>query len=135
MKRQNLLRFIAVFMFMAMAYVVQAQVSLSCNHRTTCLLDDEGEVVDCMEEDESSLFVFNDDETVITHTTETAKSTYYVQDRDYDESDGSFTYYVTSDTGKDYLFFVFPEDKSILVIFVDSDDDAWAVFFDVKAIF
>ena len=61
---------------------ISAQVSFSCTYREYCSWNDYTEqFVDCSGFEESSLFVMNESETMITHTTESIKSTYYVTGR------------------------------------------------------
>jgi len=132
------------FLFKAMAVIAiivtvscnaKAQTSFSCYSYKHCLLDDEGEALFCNEYEELSLFVFNDSETMITHTTESAKSTYYVKDKSYDGEDETYSYSVVSDSGSNYILHVDPGDMTILVLYTDEDDDLWAVLYNVKAIF
>lgn len=135
MKKLSLIRTLAIFTFvLLMGCYAQAQTSFSCGNRTTCLLDDNDEIEDCTEKTESSLFVFNDDVTMITHTTESGKTVYYIKDSEYDEEDNSFTFDVTSENGNDYIFFVFPDDEQIAVYFVD-EGDTYVVLFEIKSIF
>lgn len=126
---------IAVFAFFMMAVVCKAQTSFSCTERSTCLLDEDLNVVDCINSEEASLFVFNDAETMITHTTDKGKTTYFVHDKEFNSNYDTFIYEVTSDTGNEYLFYIDPDDKSIHVFYSDEDDDIWVVSFKVKAIF
>lgn len=111
----------------------RSQTSFSCTERATCLLNDNKEVIDCVNREEASLFVINSSETMITHTTEDIKTTYYVKEREVDEN--SVTYTVKSDTGKDYILHFDTSDMTILAIYSDEDDDVWAVQFKVKATF
>ncbi|MCR4848944.1 MAG: hypothetical protein K5920_08875 [Bacteroidales bacterium] len=135
MKKTTLLRILAIFTFVfTMSFLTQAQTSFSCGTRTTCLLDENAEIENCSEKHESSLFVFNDDITMITHTTETNKTVYYIKESDYDDSDNSFTFEVTSENGNDYVFFVFPDEEQIAVYFED-EGDSYVVIFEIKSIF
>lgn len=135
MKKSSLLKIIAVFTFIFMGYVAQAQTSFSCGNRTICQLDEYDEIEDCTEQKESSLFVFNEALTMITHTTETNKTVYYINDSEYDDEDNSYTFYVTSENGKNYTFFIFPDDDVIAVYFTDEDYDSWVVLFEIKTVF
>ena len=136
MKKESLIKSIAIFTFLfAMGFFTQAQTSFSCTTRTTCLLDEYGEIDNCSEKSESSLFVFNEAVTMITHTTESNKTVYYINDNEYDEEDNSFTFDVTSENGNDYTFYVFPDDNYIAAHFVDKDDNTWVIVFKIKKIF
>lgn len=136
MKKTSLLKVIAIFAFVfAMGFFANAQTSFSCSSRSTCLLDENNDIVDCTDKTESSLFKFNEELTMVTHTTESNKTVYYIHNSEYDEEDNSFTFEVTSENGNNYVFFVFPDDKQIAVYFIDEDNDSWVIVFNVKAIF
>lgn len=124
-------------LFLAIAFcammTAQGQTSFSCTERATCLLDDNMEVIDCIHREEASLFVINSAETMITHTTDETKTTYYVKARDVE--DDTFTYTVKSDTGNDYIFHFDTSDMTVMALYTDEDADVWAVRFKVKAIF
>lgn len=136
MKKPALLRILILFTFVfSMGFLAQAQTSFSCGTRTTCLLDKNDDIKNCSEKDESSLFVFNDNVTMITHTTESNKTVYYIKESEHDEEDNSFTFEVVSENGNDYVFFVFPNDEQIAVYFVDDEGDKYVVLFEIKAIF
>ena len=125
-----------VLVFAAMTFTAKAQVSFSCYHREYCEWDDDLETFssDCSGYDEASLFVMNDDETMFTHTTESIKSTYYVQEKEYDEKNDVWTYNVVSDVGNKYYYIFDPKNKEIRVL-SERDDYNTMIRFLVKAIF
>ena len=133
MKIKHLLILVA---FLAMTFAVQAQVSFSCYHREYCAWNEALEKYEseCNGYDESSLFVMNDDETMFTHTTETIKSTYYVQEKNYDEKNDVWTYDVVSDVGNKYYYIFDPKNKEIRVL-SEKDDYNTLIRFLVKSIF
>ena len=51
-----------------------------------------------------SMFVFNSDQTVIVHTTNDIKSSYFVSSKDYMSGCSCYAYTVTSDVGNKYTF-------------------------------
>lgn len=112
-----------------------AQISFSCYYREYCKWNQYSkEYEDCNGFDESSLFVMNKAETMFTHTTETMKSTYYVNEKDYDEENDVWTYYVTSDMGNKYFYVFDPKNKEIRAAFT-RDGETIMVKFYIKAIF
>jgi len=94
---------------------VQAQMNISCNYRETCLYNEETEKFDiCDKIEDNSLFKINADMSVITHTTETIKSAYYVESKSEDES-GVVELQVTSDVGNEYIYFIDIENKEVRI--------------------
>ena len=122
--------------FLAMAFTAKAQVSFSCWHRERCSWNEDlgNFETECTGYDESSLFVMNESETMFTHTTESIKSTYYVNKKEYDEENDVYTYEVTSDVGNKYYYIFDPKNKEIRVL-ADADDYNTLTRFYVKAIF
>ena len=136
MKKFCFFRAIAIVaVLMATAVAANAQTSISCTERSTCLLDDDGDVIDCITKEEPSLFVINDAETMITHTIESTKTTYYITESVYNEEDGTVLYTVKSDLGNDYIFHIDARERMIYVFYTDDDDDLWVVRFKMKAVF
>ena len=111
---------------------VNAQTSFSCSGFETCILDDDLDPVDCAETKTPCLFVVNEAETVITHTTESDKTIFYVTKREVKET--MITYTVKSDDGDDFFFMFMLEGEEILLYFEDDDED-YLVTFTVKAVF
>ena len=113
-----------------------AQVSFSCNYKEFCYWSEITEdFKDCEKIDYASLFVFNESETMFTHTTEDGKSTYYINDTEYNSEDEIWTYFVTSDVGNEYMFLVSPRNKKIAALSMDADDQKVIVTFYIKSIF
>lgn len=133
MKTKQLLILIA---FVAMAFTAKAQVSFSCYYREYCAWNDalENYENDCNGYEEASLFVMNKEETMFTHTTESLKSTYYVQSKEYDKENEVWTYDVVSDTGKKYFYIFDPKNNEIRVL-ADQDNYNTMIRFLVKSIF
>lgn len=93
-------------LFLCTLVQIQAQINVSCNYRETCLYNEETEKFDiCDKIEDNSLFRINADMTMITHTTETMKSAYYVESKSEDES-GIVELKVTSDVGNEYVYFI-----------------------------
>lgn len=117
-------------------FLGSAQTSLSCHHREYCKWNANTEkFVDCSGYDEASLFVVNDSETMLTHTIESMKSTYYVNERKYDSENEIWTYDVTSDIGNEYLYFFDLKNKEIRALFINDEGETMLLVFYVKAIF
>ena len=141
MKKTSLLRILAIFTFVfTMGFLAQAQneeqTTFKCVSQTYCLLDDNYDVESCDEtEKKSSTFVFNEDITAVTHTTKTNETIYYITNSEYDEEDNSFTFEVTSENGNDYIFFIFPDDNQISVLYVDDEGDTWIAVFEIDSIY
>lgn len=112
-----------------------AQTSFSCVYREYCYWNEYTEKFgSCEGYDESSLFVMNKTETMFTHTIESMKSTYYVNNRKYDEAKDVWLYYVTSDVGNEYIYIFDPKNKEIRALFAKGKKTIMIVF-TVKAIF
>ena len=133
MKIKHLLLVLA---FTAMAFTAKAQVSFSCYYREVCAWNEsKGQYEDeCIGHDEASLFVMNEEETMFTHTTSSLKTTYYVQESEYDDKNEVWTYDVVSDVGNKYYFIFDPYANEIRVL-ADADDYETMTRFLVKAIF
>lgn len=63
-----------------------------------------------------SLFEFNADGTVITHTTSNIKSSYFVTSKKYDADYAADEYEVTSDVGNKYTFIVNLNAKNFVIL-------------------
>ena len=112
-----------------------AQTSFSCYYREFCEWNESTEKFgNCEGYEESSLFVMNKDETMFTHTIETMKSTYYINNSDYDAEKGLWTYSVTSDVGNKYIYVFDPKNKEIRAGFL-KDGKTMMIRFYIKAIF
>lgn len=77
------------------------QSYFSCDYRQNCDWNSVTEEYDkCGDSyEEASLFKINKDGTVITHTTDNIKSTYYINSKEYDKVNDIWIYDVTSDIG------------------------------------
>jgi hypothetical protein len=114
---------------------ISAQTSFSCHYREYCDWNESSEkFVNCKGSEEASLFVMNKDQTMFTHTTESMKSTYYVNEEEYDSEKELWFYTVTSDVGNKYIFIFDPNNKEIRAI-ITRDDEMILLRFYVKAIF
>ena len=133
MKIKHLLLVLA---FSALAFTAKAQVSFSCYYREVCPWNESKQQYsdDCNGREEASLFVMNDDETMFTHTTASAKTTYYVKEREYDEKNDLFAYDVVSDVGNTYYFIFDPNNNEIRFLSDDDDYETMTRYL-VKAIF
>lgn len=121
--------------FISLGINAIAQTSFSCHYREYCYWNDYTEEFgNCEGYDESSLFVMNDNETMFTHTIESMKSTYYVQEREYDSEKELWFYTVTSDVGNKYIYVFDPKNKEIRALFTRDGKTALLRFY-VKAIF
>lgn len=92
----------------AFSNVLFSQVSISCKGSMICRYNNSTEEydMDCDTDDESSRFIFNEDETMFRHITPDITSTYYIQGdiEEWKDSDGAeFLYFeVVSDVGNKY---------------------------------
>lgn len=84
--------------------------------------------------DNPSLFKINDAQTMIIHTTEGNKSTYYITDKTYNKLEQTIKYVVTSDTGNEYIFNIFFDEDRITVLWEDSGKVYLGIYF-IKSIF
>ena len=121
--------------FISLGINANAQTSFSCHYREYCYYNDYTEEFgNCEGYEESSLFVMNDNETMFTHTIESMKSTYYVQEREYDSEKELWFYTVTSDVGNKYIYVFDPMNKEIRLLFTEDEKTVLLRFY-VKAIF
>jgi hypothetical protein len=101
---------------------VLAQVSITCHAREYCNWNsDDKKFEDCSGHEESSLFVFNENRTLFTHTTETMSSTYYIQDVELDKENDLYLYKVISDVGNKYLYVIDVKNHEIRVLPLNGD--------------
>ena len=112
-----MIKLLFVFSLALISFVqLQAQINISCNYRETCLYNEETEKFDiCDKEEENSLFKINADMSVITHTTETIKSAYYVEKQSTDQETGIIELTVVSDVGNEYVYFIDIENKEVRI--------------------
>lgn len=114
---------------------LKAQSSFSCVEREYCYWNDTIKDFDnCSGYEDNSLFVMNASETMFTHTTESLKSSYYVQSKEYDEKNDVYRYKVVSDVGNEYIYIFDPKNKQIRALFV-KDGETILLTFTVKASF
>ncbi len=86
---------------------LNAQTSISCSAYSNSIFNESTNKYDSDTViDESSLFVINKTETMITHTTETQKSVYYITNKIYSNKLHAVTYEATSDVGNKYRFYI-----------------------------
>ncbi len=112
-----------------------AQNSFSCSYRNYCTWNEISKKFEnCEGYEESSLFSINKLETMITHTTETIKSIYYVNSKKISK-DGQYRVYdVTSDIGNSYKY-IFDVNMNKIKALYNIDDMIKMVEFDIKANF
>ena len=114
---------------------IYSQTSYSCSRRIICFLNTSIKKYDIdTSYDESSLFFLNKMETMITHTTELQKSTYYIQSKTYNERRALFDFNVISDSGYNYTFML-SEDNKTLSILLFRDGKSILLIFIIKAVF
>lgn len=114
---------------------LRAQVSYSCYYREYCKYNSNTEKYDiCEGYEEPSLFVINKDQTMFTHTIETMKSTYYVNEKSFDSENNLLLLSVVSDVGNRYIYVFDPSNKEIRILYI-KDGQKMLIRFYVKAIF
>ena len=118
-----------------------SQTSFSCHYVEVCAWNSyEESWENCTDADkDNSLFVMNSSETMFTHTTTDAESTYYVKEAVYtkEQSDkGFFAYEVISDAGNAYYFIFDMTNKEVKAVSTSGDVDDWYLLrWYVKSIF
>ncbi len=127
---------------------IHAQTSYSCTYRQICTLDDPQSSqstqsnqnaqskgsTNCNGYEDNSLFVVNKSETMFTHTTESMKSSYYVESKDYDTKNDLYTYHVVSDVGNRYDYIFDAKNKEVRAL-ANKDGQMRLITFTVKAVF
>lgn len=85
----------------------------------------------------ASLFVVNEDETMIYHTTDKMKSVYYITENKNIDKENAVSYNTVSDAGNDYIFIFDYDFKEIKIINIFEDDphDWYFIRWYVKSIF
>ena len=122
-------------------FVSSAQVSWSTSDKYTCYWDsDKTEWNNCSDVVEyNSLFFVNKGETMITHTTQDLKSTYYVKSYEHTQEDLDnllFKYGVVSDVGNEYSMFFDGKNKRIALLSFKGETEDWYVIrINVNSIF
>ncbi len=112
-----------------------AQKSYSCTSRQYCYWDSTAmKYSDCDSYDENSLFEWNENHTMFTHTIPTMKSTYYVKSKELNKEFNVWIYDVVSDVGNKYRYCFDDEKKEVRASFERDGKQALLTFF-VKAVF
>lgn len=94
-----------------------SQTYFSTNNKKICDYNKKTAKYDkCREEEMHTLFKMNKAETMIDHTTPDLNSTYYVDEKKYDDSLALYMYMVTSDVGNKYIFLFDIDKKEIRVL-------------------
>ena len=131
------LRLLSLSLLLLAASLTKAQTHVSTSYKQTCYWVPSTKLFDkCGTNDEfSSMFVINADQTIITHTTNDIKSSYYVNSKDYMTECNCYTYSVTSDVGNKYTFF-FDYGKSAIKIMSSGHDnsaDDYLILYGIKS--
>ncbi len=122
---------LAVFSFST----VSAQTSYSCTSRQYCYWNaTTSKYTDCTGYDENSLFEWNKNETMFTHTIADMTSTYYVKSKEFDKDANVWFYKVVSDVGNKYDYIFDKENKEVRAYFTRDGKSTLLTFY-VKAIF
>lgn len=102
--------------------VLHGQTTFTCTYREYCDWDNAaGKFVNCQGYEENSMFKMNKEESMFVHTTETIKSAYYVESKEYDKQNDVYKYNVTSDVGNKYLYIFDLKNKEIRVLINGTD--------------
>lgn len=117
-----------------------SQTSITVETRHFCIYQFENqEFTDCDETEEPSIFVFNESETLFTHTTPGIKSTYYILDTDHDSDNGVFMYETVSDVGNEYIFIIDLKESIIVALYMndykEGDLNTLSVIWEIKSVF
>ena len=112
--KKNLLLIFAVFFIVPN---ICSQTYFSSYEKKICDYNNKtGKYDDCSEKEYNTLFKMNKAETMIEHTTPDLKSSYYVNDKKYNDSISLYMYMVTSDVGNKYIFVFDIDAKEIRVL-------------------
>ncbi len=113
----------------------KSQISISCDYQSYCQWNENlKKFQNCNGYDASSMFSFNEKETMFTHTTSEMTSTYYITKSSYNEELDIFTYDVVSDVGNDYVYVVDMKNKEIRALF-HTEGKTYMVIFVIKSMF
>ena len=94
----------------------------------TCYWDNLKEWNNCSNKEYNSLFTFNKDVTMITHTTSKLKSVYYIKDIENNQEDSEdllFKYEVVSDVGNEYLMYFDLSNEQIRILSFKGEIEDW----------
>lgn len=131
---KNLIKTTLLLVSLTLSSSLFAQISFSCNAREYGYWNEVTKEFGNFEGyKESSLFTFNEAETLFTHTTESITSTYYIQSSEYDEEYDVYAYKVISDVGNEYQYIFDPANREIRALSVKGGP--YIIRFYVKAIF
>lgn len=122
-----------VFTLLFNTIEIHAQISLSSDYSQICTWNESTEEFeDCELNEEGSFFVINKAFTLITHTTESKKSIYYIKNAEVKKEDKLSIFEVVSDLGNKYSFFLYMK-EGVLIAFPENSNRG--VFFHLKAVF
>lgn len=103
----------------------------SIDTRRTCDWDaNKKTFVNCNTQNEKSMFELNADKTIITHTTNTMKSQYYIREKSFDSKDNTTTYITRSDSGLSRTF-IMDESKEYIYVLVTQNNQTYTIFFHI----
>ena len=128
-------------LFIFSTYLSQAQISWSTSDNGTCYWDNNlKEWNNCSNKKEyNSLFTFNKDVTMITHTTSELKSVYYIKSIENNQEDSEdllFKYEVVSDVGNEYLMYFDLSNEQIRILSIKGEIEDWYMHvLSVKSVF
>lgn len=119
---------------LALVSIGFSQTYFSCYYRQICEWNDFTEDFDiCEGYDEQSMFKMNAEETMFIHTTETIRSSYYINSTEYDTERELWVYDVTSDVGNNYMYIFDPNNDEIRVLIFAEDGSSSLIRFYVKS--
>tara|TARA_B100001113_G_scaffold333461_1_gene311332 strand:+ start:539 stop:940 length:402 start_codon:yes stop_codon:yes gene_type:complete len=130
--------FYLFILFIFSTYLSHAQISWSTSDSGTCYWDNnQKEWTNCSNKKEfNSLFTFNKDVTMITHTTSELKSVYYIKSIENNEEDLLFKYEVISDVGNEYLMYFDLSNEQIRILSFKGEIEDWYMHvLSVKSVF
>ena len=138
MKKLIKSKLLLIILSIALTNTINSQ-SISTEGVQYCVYDEETKSwKDCTTDGKhTSLMVFNDQETMITHTTLDNKSVYYIEDKSIiinDEKEKVWVYNVVSDTGNKYVIKVNPTSRFIFCIY-KIENETNETIFSIKSIF
>jgi hypothetical protein len=122
-----------LFALVLLTLKAQSQISISCDYKEVCFWNNYTEKYsNCKGSSESCLFEVNKTETMIIHTTDDIKSTYYVKSNSYEQEYETHTYNVVSDIGNKYIFLF--DAKNGLIKIISGNFD-YLIIYSIKSAF
>jgi hypothetical protein len=135
-KFKKMKKIILILVAIFVTYLSNAQMHISANSREDYIWSKEKDnwVEEGKEETSNTLFDFNKEQTILTHTTATITTTYYIKSFKVDLEKNILKYGVVSDVGDKYLCILDAKNENIRFVREGKDKTQRLIRYTIKKI-